>query len=70
MNIIGIKTHFLADNDSNFALGGVLDLALWIVCHVQEAFRKLYVQKTGIRDSHRAVTLLLGIQFPTIQHTH
>lgn len=45
-------------------LRAVLDLAPPIVFHVQEAFRRLYVQKTGIRDSHGAVTLPLGIGFP------
>lgn len=60
MNIIGIKTHF-SDNDTHFVPGAVLDLALPIVFHVQEAFRRLYVKKTGIRDSHGAATLPLGI---------
>ncbi len=64
MNIIGIKAHIFSDYDFHFVLGAVLDLAPPIVFHVQEAFRRLYVQKTGIRDSHGAVTLPLGIQFP------
>lgn len=57
------NTHFFffSDNDYHSVLGAVLDLTLPIVFHVQEAFRRLYVQKTGIRDSHGAVTLPLGI---------
>lgn len=58
------KNTFFSDDDSHFVLGAVLDLALPIVFHVQEAFRKLYVQKTGIRDSHGAVTLPLEKRFP------
>lgn len=39
------KNTFLFDKDSHIALGALLNLALPIIFHVQEAFRKGFMSK-------------------------